>query len=593
MRPLKVRHIGFFQKIITVIAVMVLLSVIIITAFSRFASMRMLEDSRRVACEQAVTSIDLSFKQRFSDNLSMLEQIYKNQGLCEWLSAFFYDDFMFPEGGYEMKLFIDELERITDRYTNLEGILFYNGSMTYYYNINLGIFTVHELLGTLCAENKNEPIFSVSNADIFYKNAPRPMLVMMNTYMYGFRSITDGRMGFVYKTDFLDNAFSDYGWQKRRLFVFGRTERLIYSTDRDMGINKNITDMKNQIVADKDSLQLWFDNQGELTYLVESTGMGLDDNAWYLTDTVYLMATGCIILVCTAFLFITRITKHKIAGINRAMNTVVSSNLNYRIPLDQSDDEFSSIAVSFNKMCDNLQGYIERVIVYELKQRSAELKALERQIDPHFLYNSLEIVRSGLEIEGHSDSAVMLESLISLFRRTIKGKRVVTVGEELTYSRAYLDIFLARYAGFLTAEWVLDPGVNEYGTISGILQPILENYVLYGYNPNKDDNVITVKANLTDSCVMFEVSDNGVGITEEKLREIRDKLDCADSDDTSSIGLVNVHIRIRLLFGEAYGLSVENKQGMTRFNICLPRKSTEDIRKLLQINQKEEQDDKA
>lgn len=255
------------------------------------------------------------------------------------------------------------------------------------------------------------------------------------------------------------------------------------------------------------------------------------------------------------------------------MSRIESGDLSVRVKVT-GEDELQQVARRFNDMCERLQDYIDRVYLSEIKQKNAELVALQTQINPHFLYNTLEAIRMKAYSDGSRDVGQMIYILSSIFRSMVKKNALVTVQEELELCGMYLELFRFRYEGQLAYETEVDPRVRECVTMKLLAQPIIENYMIHGFRPGASDNRITVRAFADGEDIHIVVADNGAGIDEERLSELRGMLATGsgiDGDEGRSIGLVNVHERLRTSYGEDYGLQVESSAGAgTEVTLRLP-----------------------
>lgn len=268
----------------------------------------------------------------------------------------------------------------------------------------------------------------------------------------------------------------------------------------------------------------------------------------------------------------------RIKLINKAIQKVQIGDFKYRIKIGNAKDEISSIAANFNQMCDMLIDYINKVYKSELRQKDAELHALQSQINPHFLYNTLEVIRMEALAAGAEGVNRMIEILAQLFRGSIKGGLIVELKEEFGFCRNYLELYNLRYAGQLHTEFHIDPNIQHYGILKHLLQPIIENAILYGIQHNKSESHITVRGYKKNEIIIIEVSDNGVGIDSEQLEALNKMLASAITSNKSSIGLSNVNHRIRLFFGEPYRLEVESEKGVgTTVRIRIPAETKKEM----------------
>lgn len=286
------------------------------------------------------------------------------------------------------------------------------------------------------------------------------------------------------------------------------------------------------------------------------------------------------ILICIALMLITsKAFSRRVKLVIDSLKEIRNGNLSTRILIKNSNDEIGEIAVSFNKMSEDLSKYIERVYVSEieqknaelcqknaeLKQKSAELTALQAQINPHFLYNTLEAIRMKAISGGDHSVAEMIYILSNIFRRSIKGKDIITIEEEISYSELYLNLFKIRYGDNISYHFEIDHEILQYGIIKHMLQPILENYIIHGFKPKASNNQVTVKGYMKDPDIMLVIQDNGTGIDEKVLGSIKKNLENFDIPGEGSIGLANVSDRIKIIYGENYGLDIfsESEKGTT------------------------------
>ncbi|KRF44161.1 sensor histidine kinase [Paenibacillus sp. Soil787] len=298
-------------------------------------------------------------------------------------------------------------------------------------------------------------------------------------------------------------------------------------------------------------------------------------------NSIYLAAIILLLLIFSVYFFVTGIISKRVNRIVSAMGKTVKSNLLHRIPLTNKDNEFEQIAIHFNKMCDNLQDYINKSYVYELQQKIAEMKILENQINPHFLYNSLEAIRARLEIDGNDEGGQMIYSLATLFRASLKADSVVTIAEEIEFCQMYLNIFEVRYQNLFQFHIDIQDEIKHCGIIKLILQPIVENYLIHGFDRGRQDNELSILGYQEGNTICITIADNGIGITSDKLSELKQKLNTTSPSTTGSIGLHNANERIKLLFGSSYGLDIESDgSNGSRITLRIPCLKPEEIKEM-------------
>ncbi len=256
------------------------------------------------------------------------------------------------------------------------------------------------------------------------------------------------------------------------------------------------------------------------------------------------------------------------------MTKVMEGNLDVRIPADKNGDELDVISQYFNEMCVNLDEHIKKRYLAEIEQKNAEMSALQSQINPHFLYNTLEAIRMKAICNGDREVGKMLYSLAVTFRAQIKEADVITLAQELHYSKKYMELFEFRYQNQFQAVVVCPEEYLQTPVIKFVLQPVIENYFIHGMRMKEKDNRITISVK-KEKFYRIIVEDNGKGMPAEELKEQNRKLKCGIMEKQSSIGVANVNRRLKAVYGEECGVSMEAvKEGGLR--VILTFKPEED-----------------
>lgn len=223
--------------------------------------------------------------------------------------------------------------------------------------------------------------------------------------------------------------------------------------------------------------------------------------------------------------------------------------------------EIEHLGHSIRSMVSTMRHLMDDIIEQEAQKRRSELDVLQSQINPHFLYNTLDSVVWMTE-NGRTDEAIlMVTSLARFFRISLsRGSNLIPIADELEHARHYLTIQKMRYKNKFSAVIAAEDGVEGLYTIKLIVQPILENAIYHGMAYADGDGEITVRARRDGEDVVIEVADNGPGMPEEMVERLLDQsYAAAPGTKGSGIGLRNVHQRIRLTFGEEYGLAIHSE----------------------------------
>ncbi|WP_394899776.1 sensor histidine kinase, partial [Clostridium tertium] len=247
-----------------------------------------------------------------------------------------------------------------------------------------------------------------------------------------------------------------------------------------------------------------------------------------------------------------------------AMEKVKGGNLDVEIPITSDNDEINYISENFNEMCRELNEYIKKIYLAEIEQKKAEMVALQNQINPHFLYNTLESIRMKAICNGDKEVGKMLYTLSFLFRKQVKDSNIITLKDELDYCSKYIEIFKFRYYDNFNFEINCPNDLEKYKIVKFSIQPLIENYFIHGIRFEDYDNELKIDVTKEENDIFIKIIDNGRGIPNEELEKINDKL-LSDRQDSNSIGIENVNKRIINEYGEGYGLKIlKNKdKGIT------------------------------
>lgn len=218
--------------------------------------------------------------------------------------------------------------------------------------------------------------------------------------------------------------------------------------------------------------------------------------------------------------------------------------------------EVRNLSDSFAHMVKMIQELMNRVKMEEISLRKTELKALQAQINPHFLYNTLDSIQWMCEQEKSGDAVKMVSALAKLFRISIsRGRELIPISDEINHARSYLLIQSYRYKNQFTYEFDIEEAVTGYYCNKITLQPLIENAIYHGINRMVDEGLIRITARAEGDDIIFLVSDNGAGMTKEQCEGILKK----ERSDSSGIGIKNVNDRIKIFFGESYGIQIESE----------------------------------
>lgn len=265
----------------------------------------------------------------------------------------------------------------------------------------------------------------------------------------------------------------------------------------------------------------------------------------------------CILFIISIFAFISAKISQPIKQLEKSMKKVEEGEFNIYIDV-KGEDEVIRLSRAFNLMVSKVRSLMDQIIIEQEAKRKSELDALQSQINPHFLYNTLDSIVWMAENGKTDDVITMVTSLAKLFRISIsRGKNIINVQQEIEHAKNYLIIQKFRYKNKFKFEIIVQEEALRYKTLKLILQPLIENSIYHGIEYMVDEGFIKISVSIVNGKLLYEVSDNGLGIEPEKLQNILEYEKKANVG--SGVGVKNVHERIQICYGKEFGLQIESK----------------------------------
>lgn len=347
-------------------------------------------------------------------------------------------------------------------------------------------------------------------------------------------------------------------------------EEKIYQIERTENYDNKQTQLENNVYVLTALIQeymynyLYFES-AQLNVLQQQINRQLV--AEILAATVLMLAL-IVVLVRQSFRLGRSVTA-PIMELCRRAQDVAGGDLTVREPVRSDTYEIRTLGESIEQMIGRLNAQIEESTQKQESLRRMELALLQAQINPHFLYNTLDTIIWLIEADKPQEAEEMVSDLSAFFRHTLsKGKDVITLAEETEHIRSYLQIQQARYKDILRYTIDMAPEVLTAALPKLTLQPLVENALYHGVKLKRAMGHIYVMARREEGNVLIQVTDDGMGMTPERLQELRQAM---ETGERVGFGLATVNERLRLLFGPEYGLDLSSRQGVgTTVTIHIP-----------------------
>ena len=351
-----------------------------------------------------------------------------------------------------------------------------------------------------------------------------------------------------------------------------RVDDIVDSISAGGRYNENIEKLDNNIYIltelIQDDIQYYIYYQTR--YMDKVTDTLQDQIGRFMVVCSVLIGVLIIVVAVSAVMIVSGIIQ-PISQLNQATEKIAQGDFNARAQAD-SEDEVAELAVSFNKMAGSMQSLIDKVKEDERKMRKADLRLLQEQIQPHFLYNTLDTIVWLIESNEPDEAVTMVVTLSDFFREILsKGKEFISIKEEEKHISSYLQIQEMRYRDILEYDIQLDQVIYKYQILKLTLQPVVENALYHGIKYKRAKGCIHIHGEKEGDIIRLTVRDDGVGMDEEELEQLRQQIEKPCQETEKGFGLANVNERIHMYFGYEYGMKIESEKGKgTTVEIVIP-----------------------
>lgn len=351
-----------------------------------------------------------------------------------------------------------------------------------------------------------------------------------------------------------------------------RVDDIVDSISAGGRYNENIEKLDNNIYIltelIQDDIQYYIYYQTR--YMDKVTDTLQDQIRRFMVVCSVLIGVLIIVVAVSAVMIVSGIIQ-PISQLNQATEKIAQGDFNARAQAD-SEDEVAELAVSFNKMAGSMQSLIDKVKEDERKMRKADLRLLQEQIQPHFLYNTLDTIVWLIESNEPDEAVTMVVTLSDFFREILsKGKEFISIKEEEKHISSYLQIQEMRYRDILEYDIQLDQVIYKYQILKLTLQPVVENALYHGIKYKRAKGCIHIHGEKEGDIIRLTVRDDGVGMDEDELEQLRQQIEKSCQETEKGFGLANVNERIHMYFGPEYGMKIQSQKGKgTTVEIVIP-----------------------
>lgn len=411
-----------------------------------------------------------------------------------------------------------------------------------------------------------------------------------------------GYIAFIVEEDFFSEAFEKNLPDELQVeyYLLSDEQKILSSSDKtvlgnDFAVSRGITEQDMERLQTEGSCDV---REGGDTLLYSH--MKLETRGWdviYATSmdtllcsqshllrmTVLTGAVACVLSLGIAFCLAGRITR-PIGMLSAKMMNYYAEEGTPQTPVKISKNEIRNLYYAFDRMLENSQRMMQEIYRQQEEKSRYQFQLIQSQIRPHFLYNTLEMIKSLVDCQMYGEAGRAILAMSRFYRLSLNtGNDICSVTQEIQLARQYLYIQRLRYAEYM--DYVIEDceAAGEYCIPKLTLQPLLENSIYHGIKEKQGMGKIVLRMELTEDTLRFHVWDNGAGISPDLLQKLRQSLQEEEKKEEASIGLYSINRRIRLFFGPEFGLELESRQGeYTCITVTIPKTQKRDFQDMAQ-----------
>lgn len=367
-----------------------------------------------------------------------------------------------------------------------------------------------------------------------------------------------------------------------RLMIFDDEENLVYHTSHGDSLWQGINEEEKAAIVrlveesgENKHIEMKIQGRNSSVSVMENEETGWKIFVYTPQSDVYAAGLNNLLGMLIAMVFVltvaiilgillSRQISRPVRVLIKAMDKVDKGKVRY---IDEQEydwkDEMGYLLRSYNQMGRRINESIEKIYVYQLNQKQTELKMLQFQINPHFLYNTLNTISSIAALEGIDEISRISDNLSNMFQYNIKGRDIVPLKDEIRHVQNYMGIQTIRFPGKYEFTYQMDDNICDEPMLKFILQPLVENALQHAFERMKEINKVSLSCKTDGDDILISIYDNGIGIDEQTLNQLNREFDETDTrtlvnNVDRGIGLRNVNARIKNFYGKGYGIHIES-----------------------------------
>lgn len=552
-------------------------SIISITVYNE--SYRTIMDNIDSSVQKNLNMVETVLFKKFDEMNNAANSIYLNPDMLEILSA---------DRPYDQVAFVNELASLNKI---IEGYVLTDGSSTPFtpmlymldrpeyvqYNFSKYVSTISEIeQEKWYAGLPPKALYSTVGLNARQTPEGTVYTIELAKRLFGLRNVTVPYVGLLT----IDSDIGDFNSLLEQLKPSVHSSVLILDADSNVIVSpdmsqlgKNLSDepyvrrMQPQLELRNGTFEERIQGQTQLVSYRRIGSLGwtivaispindLNGKLISFRKAMYAVLAVCLTLAVLISLLLSNDIARPIRKFIKSMSFAQQGNFDIQIQYKRKD-EFNYLFSQYNKMISQIKELINKLYVSEVKKKEAELKALQAQINPHFLYNTLDSINWIALRRDVPEISQMVTSLSDFFRYSLsKGRSIIPIEDEFRQVESYLSIQHVRFKGRLDYTIQVDPEVYGHYTVKLILQPLVENSLLHGIEKRRGKGCIEIRAWKSEDQIEIEISDNGVGANIEELNQMLQ----ADGPSGHSFGMLNVDQRIKQIFGTKYGIRYRSRE---------------------------------